>query len=128
MNYKCSPGVQVDKYRDGRKTFLLISLREVKKRGAIEDFNIQWHWKNGFLSKTGFWGTEIQHKTGRIKIEVIFPKSRPPIQAWIIEVNRRKNVLLESKNIRKLPDGRWNITWNKKKPKLFETYLLKWEW
>src|SRR5690606_22129364 len=33
LDYKCSPGVVVDQYRPGQKTYILISLRESKQRG-----------------------------------------------------------------------------------------------
>jgi hypothetical protein len=32
VDYKCSPGVPVDRYRSGYKTHILISLQEVKKK------------------------------------------------------------------------------------------------
>src|SRR5688572_25589396 len=33
LNYRCTPGVPVDRYRPSQKTYILISLREVKNRG-----------------------------------------------------------------------------------------------
>jgi hypothetical protein len=39
LNYRCIPGVPVDRYRIGHKTIILISLREVKQRGSVDEFN-----------------------------------------------------------------------------------------
>ncbi len=47
-NYRCSPGQSVDRYKLGHKTLILISLREIKQRGDIDEFNIQWEMRNGF--------------------------------------------------------------------------------
>src|SRR5215212_5915172 len=38
-DYQCSPGYPVDRYRDGNKYHILISLRETKNRGDIETFH-----------------------------------------------------------------------------------------
>ena len=35
--YKCSPGVPVDEYRSDHKTQILISLREIKSKGDIDE-------------------------------------------------------------------------------------------
>lgn len=38
LNYRCSPGTPVDRYRPGHKTYILISLHDVKNRGDIDEF------------------------------------------------------------------------------------------
>lgn len=38
QDYQCTPGVVVDRYRSGHQIFLLISLREVKRRGDEDEF------------------------------------------------------------------------------------------
>ena len=38
--YKCLPGVEVDRYQEGDRWNILISLRETKSSGDIEDFYI----------------------------------------------------------------------------------------
>jgi hypothetical protein len=48
INYRCTPGVPVDRYRPGRQTYILISLRDVKNRGEVDEFNIQWGIRHGF--------------------------------------------------------------------------------
>ena len=68
----------VDKYRSGYKTHILISLREAKNRGDIDEFNIQWCISRGFLSSTGFWGTDVDHRTASVKVEVVFPEKPAP--------------------------------------------------
>jgi hypothetical protein len=128
QNYRCTPGVPVDRYRLGYKTYILISLREVKNKGYIDNFNIEWNIKEGFLLKTGFWATEISHRTRRVTVKVIFPKSRPPRNVSIIEKNSQKTHLLEEAATVQLPDGRWSVTWERNQPKLYEQYILKWEW
>jgi hypothetical protein len=42
LNYRCTPGTPVDRYRSGYKTYTLISRREVKDKGDVDEFNIRW--------------------------------------------------------------------------------------
>ena len=127
VNYRCSPGVPVDRYRSGYRTVVLISLRKVKSKGDIDEFNIQWGIRNGFLKKTGFWSSEINHRTKSIKVSVIYPKNRPPQRIFIQEKNSQKSFDLGNNAIIRLPDERWVVNWEKIQPRLYEQYILNWE-
>jgi hypothetical protein len=128
LNYKCSPGVPVDEYRLGHNTCRLISLRNCRSKGDVDEFNIEWSMRNGFLKSTGFWGTSINHRTRMISVQVIFPKGRPPFAASVYEKNSQRTRILGQECKRVLPDGRRMITWENSKPRLYEDYILKWEW
>jgi hypothetical protein len=41
LDYRCSPGTPVDRYRSGHKTYILVSRREAKNRGDVDEFNIR---------------------------------------------------------------------------------------
>ncbi len=128
IDYQCTPGTPVDRYRLDYKTFILISLREVKNRGDVDEFNIKWGIRKGFLRQSEQWGTEVRRRIKNLKVTVIFPKTRPPLRWAIVEHTRRKTHILRKDSRRQLPDGRWRVTWEKQKPRLYETYILKWEW
>jgi len=128
LNYRTSRGKAVDRYRAGYKTYILISLREVKNKGDIDEFNIQWNLRNGFLTEDGYWSTDISQKTKHIKMNIIFPKIRPPLNLMIEESNRKRTRELGSGSKKRLPDGRWRVTWEMKKPRLYEVYVLRWIW
>ena len=128
INYRTSRGKAVDRYRAGYKTYILLSLREVKNRGNIDEFNIAWDIRNGFLTEDGYWSTDITNQTRRIKINVIFPKSRPPSRLTIEENNRQRTHILNKDAQKRLPDGRWRVTWETNKPRLYEVYVLRWIW
>jgi len=128
QNYKCSPGVPVDFYRTGYKTYVLISLRTLKNKGDITEFNLQWKMKDCFVKATGFWGTDISHSTDHIKIQVVFPKSRPPQKAEIVEKNHGRTKVLAANCMQQLPNGKWFLTWEQSHPTLYEQFILKWSW
>ena len=126
LNYRTNRGKAVGRYRSGYKTYILLSLREIKNRGDIDEFNIEWDIRNGFLTDDGYWATDISNQTKRIKVNVIFPKSRPPLNLTLEESNRRRTRVLGEGTRKHLPDGRWLVTWEKQKPKLYEHYVLRW--
>jgi hypothetical protein len=128
IGYRCTPGVPVDRYREGFKTHILISLQEVKNKGDIEEFNIRWAIKNGFLNHKGFWGTEISHRTKRAKVIIIFPRNRHPKVISVYEKNKQKSQSIGQSAIAILPDGRRLFKWEKSQPRLHEQYIINWEW
>lgn len=128
QNYRCSPGVPVDFYRTGYKTYILISLRTLKNKGDVTEFNFQWKMKDCFLKPTGFWGTDICHWTDHVKVQVVFPISKPPQKAEVVQKNRRRTKVLGVNCTQQLPNGKWSLTWEQFHPTLYEQYVLKWNW
>ena len=128
ISYKCKPGKPVDQYTPGKKTFILISLQEVKQKGDIDEFNIQWEMRDTFTRSKEQWETEVRHITKNLRINLLFPKDRPPRKLSVEEGIRQRTQVLDKKAITKLPNGRWLVSWGNSKPKLYERYILKWEW
>ena len=127
-SYQCTPGKKVDQYRLGYKTYILISLREVKSRGDVDEFNIGWDIENAFLLPDYFWDTVISHRTKWIRTSIIFPKEHHPLRVSLVETNQQRTNILGNEHKKLLSDGRLRITWEKKKPRLYEHYLMKWDW
>ncbi len=128
LDYQCSPGVVVDQYRPGQKTYVLISLRDNKQRGDRDEFLINWQLQDAFLRSQEQWETEVSHRTRQLLVRLIFPKTRPPVRIWLSEYLRRRTRLLGDSAMQRLPDGRWQIEWQTKRPRWHERYALKWEW
>ena len=128
LNYHTSRGKPVDLYRSGFKTYILLSLREVKNTGETDEFNIQWDICQGFLTPDGYWGADTSQRTHHVKINVIFPKRRPPLHLAIEENSHRRTRALNQDNQKQLADGRWLVTWEMVNPKLHELYVVRWLW
>jgi len=128
MEYQARPGIPVDRYKIGYKTYILLSLREVKNRGDVDEFNIQWKINDGFLKRDGFWETDVSSRMFQMKINIIFPKGRPPQNLRLVEQNTRRTNILGNDTAQQLPDGRWRVSWEKHKPRLYEHYIVRWDW
>ena len=127
-DYGCSPGLPVDFYQSGHKTYVIISLREIKSKDDLEILNFEWKLKGKPVKKFGYWETFINRSTNNLEIKIIYPKHRPPIRVWVVERNKKKTIELNEKNLTQLPDKRWQIVWEKKNPRLYENYTMKWKW
>lgn len=126
--YSCSPGVAVDRYRVGDRWDILISLRETKSRGEVQEFHIERKIKRGFTKTEGWWQLEMYHQTDWLKCTVIFPKKRFCRRAVLLEKVRNRSTILDASFLEELPDGRQQLIWENQNPKRFETYTIKWRW
>jgi hypothetical protein len=127
-DYRCSPGVDVDQYKEGDRWNVLISLRETKSRGDVEDFYIERRIKGGFTKREEWWQIEMRYQTRSLQISIIFPKKRHCKRAVLVERNRNRSSPLGPAAFSELPDGRQVLTWERKSPRRFEVYTIKWRW
>ena len=127
-DYRCSPGVEVDRYHEGDRFYTLISLRETKHRDDRETLEIERTIHDGFVTEVQYFQLDIDHRTRALSAAVIFPKSRLPKRVSVIEKNGRASSELGYDQREVLPDRRVRYVWQSASPKLFESYLLRWEW
>jgi len=128
LNYRCTPGTPVDRYRPGNRTYILISLRNVRNKGDIDEFKIEWGIHKGFLRPSELWETDVSHPTRQMTIQIVFPKMRPPTRVGLIESNLRKTTSLSQEGISQYPDGRWLVKWETQSVRLNEKYIIEWDW
>ncbi len=126
--YRCTPGIVVDRYQDGDRWNVLISLRETKNAGDITDFRIERTVRNGFTQNKEWFQMEIRHQTRQLKMSIIFPKQRPCKRAVLQERSRHHPTPLGQEHFVTLPDGRQLLTWETEKIQQFEIYTIKWTW
>lgn len=127
-DYEVSPGKAVDRYRDGAIWRVLISLRETKSRGQVEEINIKRTIKNAYYEDTCYLQTNIDHPTQSMTMSVIFPPDRLPRRVLCVQKNAKRTKELAPEHIVDLADKRQKVTWQVERPRLFERYLLQWEW
>jgi hypothetical protein len=127
-DYRCTPGVPVDFYAEGSRQVVLISLREHKNAG--EELTLHTHRRitNGFLRPVEYWESDINHRTRRIELRIVFPTARRCQRATVSVPSTGKSVALGPECYHTLPDGRQALCWTNTRPRLNERYLLRWEW
>ena len=128
LNYQCSPGVAVDKYKPAETTYILISLQDSRQKGDIDNFEISWRAKGAFTRDREGWVTTVSHRTKHLQLAVIFPEEKPPLNVKMTAQLSNKVFEIDTDNIVKLADGRWKISCEINKPKLYERYFIEWDW
>jgi hypothetical protein len=126
--YRCSPGKVVDRYQEGDRWNVLISLRETKKAGDIEDFYIERTVRSGFFKDEEWRQVEIRNRIKRLKLTTIFPKERRCQRAVVVERSRNRTTVLDQDHFSDQTDGRQVLTWEPAKTRRFENYIIKWRW
>ena len=126
--YGCSPGVPADFYQDGSRHTVLISLREIKSRRDVLKLVIRRRIVGGFRETNESWETEVSHRTMHLSVSVIFPRGRTCRRATVTQRSTSKTVTLGAKHYRFLADGRQQLTWEIRNPRLHDRYSLGWEW
>lgn len=126
--YEVSPGVVADRYQVGDRWHILISLRQMKKRGDLEEFFITATFKDAFLRREEWQQVEIRHQTRHLKMTIIFPQSRHCKRAVIQQRRRHWSIELDNKQMSVLPDGRQVVIWETNNIEPLEVYTLWWEW
>lgn len=127
-DYECSPGKEVDRYREGHRYNILISLRETKQRDDEATFHIRRKIRNGFTKAVEDFQIEIDHRTRQLEMSVVFPKKRLPSEVLLIEQNTSRTTTLDSKHRHTLSDGRHKYFWKTQSARLYEAYIMRWRW
>jgi hypothetical protein len=94
-----------NEYRSSQKTYILISLRENKQRGDRDEFHMEWNLREAFRRTREQWETEVNHRTRKLLVRLIFPKPRPPVRVWLEEQLRRRTRLLSDSALKQLAAG-----------------------
>ncbi|MBK9123536.1 MAG: hypothetical protein IPM16_10525 [Chloroflexi bacterium] len=126
--YSCSPGVVVDRYKEGFRWKTLISLRATRHAGDHDVIRTRRVILNGFTTSVCNFQTQIDHPHRSLSIGVVFPSGRLPRSVSLVEQNTRRVVELSSVHEHLLPGGDVEYRWSTQKVKLFEAYIIRWEW
>lgn len=126
--YRCSPGVAVDNYKEGTRHVVLISLRAQQSRGDELSFTTHRRVIDGFTRAHECWESEVYHRTRRMQVRLLFPPNRRCTRATVAVQSTGQTIALGPSSWRYLSDGQQELTWVCEKPRLNERYLLRWEW
>lgn len=127
-SYACTPGQVVDRYQEGDRWNILISLHQTKSKGDVTEFNIEHTHSNAFTKAEEWLQTEIRHPTRRLRLVVFFPKQRHCKSALIQTRSTNRTQPLGEGYFTVLPDGRQVVTWETANVSSLEVFTLRWRW
>lgn len=126
--YSCSPGVPVDKYSDGHRTNVLVSLREAKSKGDLITFRSTRQLHDALTGAEEWLETEVDHPTRHLRLAVVFPKERRPFRLNVERNGASEALELNGERLQTLADGQTKVVWQTDNPPLGEVITLKWTW
>ena len=126
--YTIAPGEAVDCYRDGDRWHVLVSLRQTKNRGDVDDFYVERMVQDGFLREEEWWQIELRHPVQRLSLTVLFPRARHCRTASMNRRSRHQTSELGAEYWTVLPDGRQQLRWEAKEIEPLEIFTLRWTW
>jgi hypothetical protein len=127
-DYDVEPGVVADHFQLGARHITLISLRQIKNRGDTLRLHIRREVRGGWTAPEEWLEIAVDHPTRSLRVRVIFPQARPPRNACLIEEATGTGRELKPRRWQVDRLGRMVILWQKRPPRVGETYLLRWEW
>jgi hypothetical protein len=126
--YQCAPGVVVDKYKEGDRWNILVSLRDTKSIGDVEQSHIEQKVRNTYLKDEGWLQTEIRRHTRHLTMSVMFPQKRHCKRAIVTQRSANRTTELGLDHFDVLPDGGQLVSWETNHVRSYEVYTLKWRW
>lgn len=117
-----------DRYQEGDRWNILISLRETKSKGDVTEFYIEHTVRNGFQKDEEWMQTEIRRRTRRLQMEIVFPHERRCRRAILQQRTHNRVIELGPDHFRTLPDGRQLLIWESTKLRPYDIYTLRWQW
>lgn len=128
VEYRCSPGVVVDRYQEGDRWNILVSLRETKNKGDIEEFTIERMEVDTFTKDEEWQQIEIRRRTHQLQVNIIFPKERLCQRATLTQRTQSRVTVFGPEHFHRLPDGRQRLTWETKNARAYDIYTIRWRW
>lgn len=128
VDYRCTPGVAVDRYIESNRWKILISLRATKNRGDQETLAVERTIEQGFTAPTEHFQTQVDHPMRQLSMAVIFPPDRLPKQITLLEQDAKRSRQVDLSTAIPLSRGRFCYQWQITRPRLYEAYILKWDW
>ena len=127
-DYACAPGMVADRYQEGDRWNILISLRETKSKGDIVEFYMEHKVQNGFGKAEEWFQTEIRRHTHHLAMSISFPPGRRCQRAILQQRTHNRVLELGPEHFHTLPDGRQLLTWEINQARPYDIFTIRWQW
>ena len=112
--------------REGPRQAVLLGLPRSQTKGDLASIGMRRLIECGFTESREYFETTLERPTRRVAIRVLFPRTRPPHEAFL--VSSPADTPTKSIPIRRQADGRPFLSWRQSRPDMFRTYSLRWSW
>lgn len=110
---------------DGPRQDLLLGLAHPAKRYASALVTARESLDHAFLRNQEYFEATVERPTQSLRLEVVFPKERPPTSARLVSDSGANEEVLP---IRLGRDARAKISWRLTQPQIRSVYSVRWSW
>jgi hypothetical protein len=110
---------------DGPRKVVLLALSRRSSKDARFTVITRETALNSFLKATEYFEARVERPTTRLSLKVLFPKGRPPAEAYLSATGLDAPQKLP---VRLGPDGRASLSWSAAKLAPDATCSLRWSW
>ena len=65
--------------------------------------------RDGFTKTDGYFQTNVDHRTQKLTLSVVFPSERKPFEILLVEQHAERTTVLGADHLRQLPNGNWTV-------------------
>jgi hypothetical protein len=117
---------QIGMRHEGLRKTVLLAVEPRPVDGEAQEVRITRTMRHAFLEPTGFFDLMAERPTKRLSLKVLFPRSRPPRQAHLVEWPAERT--MRRVPVRYAPDRRPFLYWKEMRPHPLTAYSLRWMW
>lgn len=124
--YRVEGAEQLSVRHEGSKKVVLLGLPSSPGRGEDVTLKTERTIMRGFEKDEGYLEAVVERPTKRLRLYVLFPRSRPPKEVHV--ESSPPVVATRALSVRLTRGGKGFATWGVDHPKLLVTYRLRWVW
>jgi hypothetical protein len=123
--YKATGATRIGSRREGHRQVVLLGLTERPTHHSTRMVRSERTVRGGFLRDREYFEIGIERKTRRVAVRVLFPVSRPPIDATVLGPSGEAVATIIPRLDR---NGRAVLSWSTRAPQPNTLYSLRWSW
>ncbi len=117
---------QVGVKHEGLRKTVLLAIEPRPIEGQPQEVRITRTMRHAFGEPTGFFDLMAERPTKRLSLKVLFPRSRPPKCAHLVEWPSERTV--RAVPVKYRADRRPFLSWKEIRPHPLSAYSLRWTW
>ena len=125
QRYEITGAKRLGVRREGPRDVLLLGLDGRPGKDSRATLVARRTIHGGFLGEREYFETLVERPTKRLLLRVLFPRQRPPREAFLVEAEESRQRALP---VRIMADGRARLSWSCTRPKVNTIYSLRWAW
>lgn len=125
-DYTVQGARRVGTKQEGMRTAVLLTIEPRPPDGEPREVRTSRLIRDAFAEQNSFFDLMVERPTGYLSLKILFPKSRPPKAAYLVETP--SETTLRRIPVRYTAERRPYLAWRASQPVPLTTYSVRWAW